>query len=199
MKPQKKQKRLCVYCGSGAGRDPRYKEAAVTLGRAMAEAQIGLVYGGGGNGLMGAVAQTVRDYGGHVTGIIPASLLEFENALETINERYVTNGFHERKMLMFNMSDGFVALPGGMGTLEELVEQLTWTQLGHHDKPVFIVNTAGYWDLLLQMFDRMREQNFIRESIETRYSVIDNVEDVVPDFLKRRPAKRTTAPRLIRA
>ena len=103
----------------------------------MAEAQIGLVYGGGGNGLMGAVAQTVRDFGGHVTGIIPASLLEIENALETINERFVTNGFHERKMLMFNLSDGFVALPGGVGTLEELVEQLTWTQLGHHDKPVF--------------------------------------------------------------
>jgi uncharacterized protein (TIGR00730 family) len=199
MKPQKKQKRLCVYCGSGAGKDPRFKEAATALGRSMAEAQIGLVYGGGGNGLMGAVAQTVRDYGGYVTGIIPASLLEVENALETINERYVTNGFHERKMLMFNLSDGFVALPGGVGTLEELVEQLTWTQLGHHDKPVFIVNTAGYWDLLLQMFDRMREQTFIREGIELRYSVVDNVEDVVPEFLKRRPAKRTTAPRLLRA
>lgn len=171
----------------------------MTLGRAMAEAEIGLVYGGGGNGLMGALAQTVRDHGGHVTGIIPASLLEVENALETINERYVTNGFHERKMLMFNLSDGFVALPGGVGTLEELVEQLTWTQLGHHDKPVFIVNTAGYWDLLLQMFERMREQTFIREGIETRYSVIDNVEDVIPEYLKRRPAKRVTVPNLIRA
>jgi len=196
---QKKMKRLCVYCGSGSGRDPRFKDAASALGRAMAEAQIGLVYGGGGNGLMGAVAQTVRDFGGHVTGIIPASLLEIENALETINERYVTNGFHERKMLMFNLSDGFVALPGGVGTLEELVEQLTWTQLGHHDKPVFIVNTAGYWDLLLQMFDRMREQLFIRPELETRYIVVDDVEQVVPEFLKRRPAKRTTAPHLIRA
>lgn len=198
MKAQK-TKRLCVYCGSGSGRDPRFKDAAATLGRAMAEAQIGLVYGGGGNGLMGAVAQTVRDYGGHVTGIIPASLLEVENALETINERYVTNGFHERKMLMFNMSDGFVALPGGVGTLEELVEQLTWTQLGHHDKPVFIVNTAGYWDLLLQLFDQMREQLFIRPGIDTRYTVVDNVEEVVPEFLKRRPAKRTAAPKLIQA
>jgi uncharacterized protein (TIGR00730 family) len=165
----------------------------------MAEAQIGLVYGGGGNGLMGTVAQAVREFGGHVTGIIPASLLEIENALETINERYVTNGFHERKMLMFNLSDGFVALPGGVGTLEELVEQLTWTQLGHHDKPVFIVNTAGYWDLLLQMFDRMREQLFIRPELDTRYIVVDDVERVVPEFLKRRPPKRTTAPNLIRA
>jgi hypothetical protein len=196
---QKKMKRLCVYCGSGSGKDPRFKAAAVTLGQAMAEAQIGLVYGGGGNGMMGTLAQTVRDHGGHVTGIIPASLLEIENALEDLNERYVTNGFHERKMLMFNLSDGFVALPGGVGTLEELVEQLTWTQLGHHDKPVFIVNTAGYWDLLLQMFDRMREQTFIRAGIETRYQVIDDAGEVVPAFLKRRPARRTAPSRLIRA
>jgi uncharacterized protein (TIGR00730 family) len=196
---QKKMKRLCVYCGSGAGKDPRYKEAAIALGRAMAEADIGLVYGGGGNGLMGAVAQTVLDHGGHVTGIIPASLLEIENALEGIDERYVTNGFHERKMLMFNMSDGFVALPGGVGTLEELVEQLTWTQLGHHDKPVFIVNAAGYWDLLLKLFEQMREQHFIRPGIDTRYTVIEDAAGVVPGFLKRRPAKQTTPPPLIRA
>jgi uncharacterized protein (TIGR00730 family) len=195
----KKMKRLCVYCGSGSGLDPRFKAAAVILGGAMAEAGIGLVYGGGGNGMMGTVAQTVRDRGGHVTGIIPASLLQIENALENISERYVTNGFHERKMLMFNLSDGFVALPGGVGTLEELVEQLTWTQLGHHDKPVFIVNTAGYWDLLLQMFERMREQLFIRPGLETRYTVLDNVEEVVPTFLRRRPARRTAATGLIRA
>ena len=123
------------------GTIPAYKAAAAKLGRDMAEAEIGLVYGGGGNGLMGTVAAAVLDRGGHVTGIIPASLLELENALGNISERYVTNGFHERKMLMFNLSDGFVALPGGVGTLEELVEQLTWAQLGHHDKPIFIVNT----------------------------------------------------------
>jgi uncharacterized protein (TIGR00730 family) len=196
---KKSMKRLCVYCGSGAGLDPRFKAAAVKLGRAMADAGIGLVYGGGGNGLMGSVAQTVLDNGGHVTGIIPASLLQIENALEKLSERYVTTGFHERKMLMFNLSEGFVALPGGVGTLEELVEQLTWTQLGHHDKPVFIVNTAGYWDLLLQMFEKMREQLFIRPGLETRYTVLNNAEDVVPAFLKRRPAKRTAATGLIRA
>lgn len=195
----KKMKRLCVYCGSGSGRDTCFKSAALTLGAAMAEAGIGLVYGGGGNGMMGTVAQAVRDRGGHVTGIIPASLLEIENALENISQRYVTNGFHERKMLMFNLSDGFVALPGGVGTLEELVEQLTWTQLGHHDKPVFIVNVAGYWDPLLQMFERMREQLFIRPGLETRYTVLDNAGDVVPAFLKRRPARRPAATGLIRA
>lgn len=202
MKPSmksKKMKRLCVYCGSGSGHDPRYKAAAATLGRSMAEAGVGLVYGGGGNGLMGTVAGTVRDLGGHVTGIIPASLLEIENALENLNERYVTNGFHERKMLMFNLSDGFVALPGGVGTLEELVEQLTWTQLGHHDKPVYIVNTAGYWDLLLQMFDRMRDEQFIRPGLEVPYIVVENVENVVPDFLSRRPPRRAAATGLIGA
>src|SRR6516162_9945545 len=111
----KRMKRLCVYCGSGPGRDPRFTTAARTLGQAMAEAGIGLVHGGGGNGLMGAVAEAVRDHGGHVTGIIPSSLLKVENAFENANKRFVTNGFHERKMRMFNLSDGFVALPGGVG------------------------------------------------------------------------------------
>jgi uncharacterized protein (TIGR00730 family) len=195
----KKMKRLCVYCGSGSGIDPRFKQAALTLGQAMAEARIGLVYGGGGNGLMGTVAQAVHDNDGHVVGIIPSSLLEIENALEDIDERHVTNGFHERKMLMFNMSDGFVALPGGLGTLEELVEQLTWTQLGHHEKPVYIVNTAGYWDRLLALFDQMRSQLFIRPGLETRYTVVDEVRDVVPLFLKNRSLRRTVAPNVIRA
>ncbi|SRR5579883_1902670 len=198
MKP-KKMRRLCVYCGSGSGLDPRYEQAAVRLGKDMAEAGIGLVYGGGGNGLMGSIAQSVLDHGGHVTGIIPASLLEVENALENINERFVTTGFHERKMLMFRLSDGFVALPGGVGTLEELVEQLTWTQLGHHDKPVIIVNTAGYWSLLLKMFERMREQQFIRQGLETRYTVLDEAGEVVPAFLKHRPPRRAAPSRLIGA
>ncbi len=191
---KKKMKRLCVYCGSGGGQDPRYKAGAFALGCAMADAGIGLVYGGGGNGLMGTVASAVRDRGGHVTGIIPASLLELENALDNITERYVTNGFHERKMLMFNLSDGFVALPGGVGTLEELVEQLTWAQLGHHDKPIFIVNTAGYWDLLLQLFDQMRGQHFIRPGLEIPYIAVNDAEEVVPEFLKRRAVRRSAAP-----
>ncbi len=194
----KKMKRLCVYCGSGSGRDPRYRAAAQTLGEAMAEARIGLVYGGGGNGLMGAVAEAVRDNGGHVTGIIPSSLLKLENALENLDRRIVTNGFHARKMRMFNLSDGFVALPGGVGTLEELVEQLTWAQLGHHEKPVFIVNTAGYWNLLLQMLERMREQQFIRPGLEVPYIVVEDVEDIVPLFLKRRSAHSAPVPDLIR-
>jgi uncharacterized protein (TIGR00730 family) len=163
----------------------------------MAGAGIGLVYGGGGNGLMGAVAGAVREHGGHVTGIIPSSLLKLENAFENVNKRFVTNGFHERKMRMFNLSDGFVALPGGVGTLEELVEQLTWAQLGHHDKPIFIVNIAGYWDLLLQTFARMREQHFIRPGLDVPYITVDEAEEVVPQFLARFPAQRASIPGLI--
>lgn len=192
-------KKLCVYCGSGPGSDPRYAEAARALGRSMAESGIGLVYGAGGNGLMGTVAQSVLDAGGHVTGIIPASLLELENAKGEIQERHVVNSLHERKMLMYTMADGFVALPGGLGTLEELVEQLTWVQLGHHDKPVIILNTAGYWDLLLQLFEQMRSKLFIRPGLETRYDVVDRAEDVVPLFRERQVNGRTIAPGLVSA
>jgi len=195
----KKNKRLCIYCGSGSGRDPRFQEAAITLGKTMAAAKVDLVYGGGGNGLMGTLASTVSENGGHVTGIIPASLLVLENALDTVDERLVVSGFHERKMKMFNMSDGFVALAGGLGTLEELVEQLTWTQLGHHDKPVYIVNTAGYWDLLLELFDKMRSELFIREGLETRYIVLNDAAEVVPHFLKRRAPRHPQVPGVIRA
>jgi uncharacterized protein (TIGR00730 family) len=187
----KRMKRLCVYCGSGPGRDPLFKAAAQTLGRAIAEAGIGLVYGGSGNGLMGTVARAALETGGHVTGIIPRSLAQFEPALSNLSERREVNNLHERKMLMFKMSDGFAALPGGVGTLEELVEQLTWAQLGHHKKPIFIVNIAGYWDLLLQTFDRMREQLFIRPDLDVPYITVDDAGDVVPQFLMRlQPAVR---------
>jgi|SRR5271165_3236127 len=181
----RKMKRLCVYCGSGPGRDPRFIEAAVTLGRAMAEAGIGLVYGGGGNGLMGAVAKATMDHGGHVTGVIPEALVYLENALTNINERHLVHDLHERKMLMYKLSDGFVALPGGLGTLEELVEQLTWSQLGHHTKPIYIVNTAGYWDLLLQTFSRMSDELFIRPGLEVAYDVVEEASSVIPAFLQR--------------
>jgi uncharacterized protein (TIGR00730 family) len=188
-------KRLCVYCGSGPGTNPLYVQEARILGRALAEAGIGLVYGAGGNGLMGTIARTAVEHGGHVTGIIPASLIERENAFEGLSDRHVVASLHERKMMMYSMSDGFVALPGGLGTLEELVEQLTWVQLGHHGKPVIIVNTAGYWNLLLELFEQMRETRFIREGLETQYEVVEDAADVVPVFLdtqKRAPAVATS-------
>ena len=128
-------KTVCVYCGSGPGTNPRFMEAATLLGKSLAAGGVGLVYGGGSIGLMGAVATAVLDHGGTVTGIIPEFLTKKENMLGRVQELVVTHDMHERKRLMFERSDAFVALPGGIGTLEELVEQLTWQQLGRHSKP----------------------------------------------------------------
>ncbi|MBI2719680.1 MAG: TIGR00730 family Rossman fold protein [Rhizobiales bacterium] len=175
-------KKLCVYCGSGSGRNPAYVEAARTLGKAMAAADIGLVYGGGGLGLMGEVAKTVLAEGGHVTGIIPGFLANKERMLTEANELVVTADMHERKMTMFARSSGFVALPGGLGTLEELAEISTWAQLGQHAKPIILCNVEGYWNPLVTLLDHMRQENFIRAGLEFKLDVVARAEDVIPSF-----------------
>src|SRR5246127_3231853 len=141
-----KIKTVCVYCGSGPGTNPRFVEAAIAFGKALAENGIRLVYGGGSIGLMGAVATSVLDHGGAVTGIIPDFLTSRENALTRVQELIVTPDMHERKRLMFERSDGFFALPGGIGARGERVEQLTWQQLGRHSKPILIANIEGFWE-----------------------------------------------------
>ena len=171
---------ICVYCGSGAGTDPRYAEAARTLGKSLAEAGIGLVYGGGGLGLMGETARATLAHEGRVTGIIPSFLSEKEQMLKDVDELIVVDDMHERKMLMFRRSDAFVALPGGIGTLEELVEQLTWSQLGQHGKPVVIANIANFWSPFLSLLDHMRAQEFVRKGLEVSYHVVETAEDIVP-------------------
>src|SRR3954451_3230578 len=158
-------KTVCVYCGSGPGTNPRFVEAAVALGKAFAENDIRLVYGGGSIGLMGAVAKSTLEYGGKVTGIIPDFLRARENALTVVQEMIVTPDMHERKRLMFERSDAFVALPGGIGTLEELVEQLTWQQLGRHHKPILLANVDGFWEPLLSLLAHMRATEFIRPTL----------------------------------
>ncbi len=155
---------ICVYCGSCHGDDPAYVEAARSLGQTMAQRGIGLIYGGGDLGLMGTVAHAALEAGGHVTGIIPAFLRRREKMLHDLSELIVTQNMHERKMLMFEAADGFIALPGGIGTLEELVEQLTWVQLGRHGKPIVAVNTLGFWSPLTAMLEHMRSHGFIRET-----------------------------------
>ncbi|MGQ4272527.1 LOG family protein [Terrihabitans sp. B22-R8] len=172
-------KSVCVYCGSGLGRDPRHEEAARVLGRIFAENNIELVYGGGGNGLMGTVARSVIEHGGRVVGIIPEFLVRREAMLESVNEHIVVDDMHTRKRLMFERSDAFVALPGGVGTLEELVEQLTWAQLGRHHKPIIIANINDYWAPLLAMFEHMTAHAFIRESLWVPYHVVNDVESIV--------------------
>ena len=171
---------VCVYCGSGPGSDPRFIEGAAAFGKALAEAGVGLVYGGGSIGLMGAVAKATLDNGGIVTGIIPEFLTVRENALKRAQELIITKDMHERKQLMFDRSDAFVALPGGIGTLEELVEQLTWAQLGRHTKPILLANIAGFWDPLLVLLNHMRDKAFIRQNLTVEVLTADRVEDILP-------------------
>src|SRR5579864_2833512 len=141
-------KTVCAYCGSSSGNNPRFIEAGSAFGKLLAENGIRLVYGGGSTGMMGAVATSALDHGGSVTGIIPEFLNSRERMLGRVQELVITSDMHERKRLMFERSDAFVALPGGVGTLEELVEQLTWQQLGRHSKPVLLANIDGFWEPL---------------------------------------------------
>jgi uncharacterized protein (TIGR00730 family) len=171
---------VCVYCGSGPGNNPHFVEAATALGKILAENGVTLVYGGGSIGLMGALAKSALDHGGTVIGIIPDFLISRENALARVQELIVTPDMHERKRLMFERSDAFVALPGGIGTLEELVEQLTWKQLGRHSKPVLLANIGGFWEPLLALLGHMRATEFIRPSLAVDILKAERVEDILP-------------------
>jgi uncharacterized protein (TIGR00730 family) len=173
-------KTICVYCGSGPGTNPHFIEAAKAFGKVLAESGIRLVYGGGSLGIMGAVASSVIDHGGMVTGIIPDFLKLRENALKRVQEMIVTPDMHERKRQMFERSDAFVALPGGIGTLEELVEQLTWQQLGRHTKPVLLANIDGFWEPLFALLTHMRETEFIRQGLSVDILKAERVEEILP-------------------
>jgi uncharacterized protein (TIGR00730 family) len=180
---------VCVYCGSSPGAEPIFARAAEDLGHGIAHAGVGLVYGGGDVGLMGIVARAVLRHGGYVTGIIPEFLRRRENMLEDVQETIVVPDMHTRKQAMFERADAFVALPGGIGTLEELVEQMTWAQLGRHAKPILLLNTAGFWKPLLTLFAHMRTHGFIRPGLELNYLVADRVDEVLPmlaDAARRR-------------
>ena len=181
----------CVFCGSGPGRNPAYIAGARELGTALAENEIGLVYGGGSNGLMGEVARSVQAHGGRVLGIIPEFLSAKERIFTEANELVVTATMHERKMTMFERSDGFIVLPGGMGTLEELAEMSTWAQLDRHKKPIILCNIEGYWDPLVTLLDHMRAEQFIRPGLEFRMDVVAKAADVVPAFEYRLKVSHT--------
>ncbi len=194
--PQSPIRRLCVYCGSEPGIDPVHAEAAREFGRILAEKDIGLVYGGGSIGLMGEIARSVLRHGGYVTGIIPTFLSEREHMLINAQELIVVEDMHQRKQQMFVKSDGFVALPGGLGTLEELVEQLTWAQLGQHSKPIVLANVDGYFEPLLALFAHMRHEGFIRNHLDPKLRVVGRVEDIVPAIARE---LATAAPEAERA
>ena len=173
-------KSICVYCASGPGTNPAFVAAARRFGQTLAENRIRLVYGGGSIGLMGALAESALDHGGQVTGIIPDFLVNREHMSERVQEHIITRDMHERKRIMFERADAFVALPGGVGTLEELVEQLTWAQLGRHKKPILIANIERFWDPLLVLLDHMRKVEFIREGLTVDLLVAERVEDILP-------------------
>lgn len=154
--------KICVFCGSSAGARPAYKIAATALGHALADAGIGLVYGGASVGLMGAVADAALAHGGEVTGVMPRSLVDRELAHPGLSALHVVGSMHERKAMMAELSDAFVALPGGLGTFEELFEIWTWAQLGHHQKPVALLNVEGYYDGLLAFLDHSVREAFVR-------------------------------------
>jgi hypothetical protein len=175
-----KIKSICVYCGAATGADAVYLETAIALGRLLAAEGIRLVYGGGGVGLMGATARACAEAGGKVTGIIPDFLLGKEQAFDHAHELIVTRDMHERKRLMFERADAFIALPGGIGTLEELIEQLTWVQLNRHSKPVMVLNVANFWDPLLTLLDHMQSTGFVNIARPVKLLVAHNVRAVLP-------------------
>lgn len=179
-------KSICVYCGSSAGNNPAYREAALTLGRSLAEHKIRLVYGGGTKGIMGAVAEGVLQAGGQVLGIIPEFLVAKEASgsdFAHLSEVIVTKDMHERKHLMFQHSDAFVTLPGGIGTVEEIVEMMTWAQLGRHKKPMVFANINQFWQPMLKLIDHMRDEGFIHTSHQLQPLVIDDADAIVAAIL----------------
>ncbi|HZT86681.1 MAG TPA: TIGR00730 family Rossman fold protein [Stellaceae bacterium] len=189
-------RRLCVYCGSAVGANPRYRAAAAELGAALARAGIGLVFGGGRVGLMGAVADAVLAGGGHVTGIIPARLRDAEVAHAGVSELVVVANMHERKRLMAERADAFAVLPGGIGTLDETFEILSWRQLGLHDKPVFVVDVAGYWRPLTALIEHLSAQRFAAPPIPRLLRVMPTIAALMTALTEAEEAAAPIRPEL---
>ncbi len=171
---------VCVYCGSSPGTDPAFVATAQAFGKILADNRVALVYGGGSRGLMGAIAASVHEHGGEVIGVIPEFLRSREVAFTGAQELIVTDNMHTRKQIMFDRADAFVALPGGIGTLEELVEQLTWSQLGHHRKPVALANVNNFWGPLCDLLEHMKKFGFIHAELPFDLHVPTRVEDILP-------------------
>ena len=182
--------RLCVFCGSRPGTDPEYAAAAVEMGQLLARRRVGLVYGGGRVGLMGVVADAAMEAGGEVIGVIPRALAEREIEHRGLTENHIVETMHERKAMMADLSDGFVALPGGAGTLEEIFEQWTWVQLGIHDKPCGFLNVKGYYDPLKAMVELMTSQGFLQPDHAALSTFSSKAEDILDAFAKFSPPER---------
>jgi uncharacterized protein (TIGR00730 family) len=178
---------ICVYCGSSPGRGETYRRAGAAFGRAIAEAGLRLVFGGGTRGIMGAVAMGCIEAGGRVTGVIPRFLLEKEAggpAQDRFDDLVITDNMHQRKHVMFEKSDAFVAMPGGIGTLEEIVEIMTWAQLGHHRKPMVFANIDGFWDPMLSLIAHMRAEGFLHSADRAMPVIAPTVEEIIPRIIR---------------
>lgn len=180
-------KSVCIYCGSSAGASPAYAEAARRLGRELGEQRVQLVYGGGRIGLMGVAADAALAAGGQVIGVIPDHLQLRERGHHGVTELRVVGSMHERKNVMFELSDAFIILPGGYGTLDEAFEMLTWRQLRLHDKPVLFANIDGYWDPLERLIDHFIREGFAQESSRRLFVFVDKIEDILPTLLRQPP------------
>ncbi|GAA0151394.1 hypothetical protein Leryth_003613 [Lithospermum erythrorhizon] len=185
--PPSRFKRICVFCGSSPGKNPSYQLAAIQLGKELVERNIDLVYGGGSIGLMGLVSQAVFNGGRHVLGVIPTTLMPREITGESVGEVRAVSGMHQRKAEMARQADAFIALPGGYGTLEELLEVITWAQLGIHDKPVGLLNVDGYYNSLLSFIDKAVDEGFVTPSARhiivsapTAHELMSKLEEYVP-------------------
>lgn len=178
---------ICVFCGSSLGNDPIYQQMAEATGQAIAAQGQTLVYGGGRSGLMGVVANSALQAGGRVIGVIPHALVDRELAHTGLTELYVVNNMHERKTKMAELSDAFVALPGGAGTLEEIFEQWTWSQLGIHQKPCAFLNVVGFYDDLLKMLQGSVERGFSQERFVDKLIVAEQIEDILAAFSAYQP------------
>lgn len=184
-----KIKSLCVYCGSSIGNHKLYEENAGIFGRLMAEAGITLVYGGGTSGIMGTIAKAVKKHGGKVIGIIPDFLIKKEVSDEDLgwfDEFIITETMHQRKQIMFDRSDAFLAFPGGIGTLEEIVEIMTWAQLGRHKKPIAFANIDGFWNPMIALLDHMKNEGFIHSDHKLDFLVIDEVSEILKIISKEK-------------
>jgi uncharacterized protein (TIGR00730 family) len=175
-------KSLCVYCGSSPGATPAYAQAARGLARAMVEQNISLVYGGGNVGLMGIIADEMMRLGGQATGVIPQALLKKELGHNGLTQLHIVKDMHERKAMMADLSDGFIAMPGGIGTLEELFEVFTWAQLGFHQKPIGLLNVEGFYDGLLQFIRHMVSQRFVKDEQAALLMAEAQAEDLLQRF-----------------
>lgn len=172
-------KSICVFCGSSAGADPRHIEAASRFGKRLAERNVTLVYGGGHVGIMGTLAEAALSAGGRVVGVIPEHLTRVEAAFLEISELIVVDSMHTRKRRMFDMADAFCVLPGGMGTMDETFEILTWKQLHLHNKPIILVNDGGYWDPWVALVDSIIRNGFARPETARLYTVVDSTDEVL--------------------